>query len=117
MMMTKFVLTVLVGLSVVAPSGDALAVWWLFEDKKTVPDFKNSPWTGRPDAQVCNMSSQGGGWLREAKRRGLSCGVGGTMQTAISDVLADRKNGFICSHATFAGQWEKNLFEPDVFSP
>ena len=42
MMMTRFVFTLLVGLSVVAPSGDALAVWWFFEDKKTVPDFKNS---------------------------------------------------------------------------
>jgi len=40
-MMTRFVLTLLVGLSVVAPSGDALAIWWMFEGKKLLHWFKN----------------------------------------------------------------------------
>ena len=121
MMITRFVLTLLVGLLVVAPSGDALAVWWLFEDKKTVPGFKNSPWTGRPDAQVCNMSSQGGGWLREAKRRGLNCGVGETTQTANTAnstpalALINVNNSALCRLAANNKGWEtKRQFQVHV---
>ena len=75
------------------------------------------------DAALCNLATLAGKWetrhfykrhIKEAKRRGLSCGVGETTQTASAPVPSDAFVSFsdaaLCNLATLAGKWETRHF-------
>ena len=70
--------------------------------------------------KLCNYATRYGQWetdyayskfVQEAKRRGLSCGVGGSTQTASSSSSSNNTLSYLstdklCNYATRYGQWE-----------
>ena len=111
-MMTRFVLTLLVGVLLAGCQANISSS----NKKSSASSYSlGGNFANFSDTALCGWASGAGKWeirdyfkpyVTEAKRRGLSCGVGETTQTASSSSsdFSDWLDGEVCENATFGGQ-------------